>query len=214
MKDKQELWKGFFYAALLFVSAAFKTLISQEFFNRNELISLRIRSALIPLIYKKALLISNTVRKQTTVGEIMNLMAIDTNRFSDIGNTLNTLWSGPFQITVSAYLLWQELGPSVLAGIAVLIIIFPINGIIANYSKKLNAQNMKNRDERVKLMNEILSGIRVLKLYAWEKSFEEQVTQVRTKELEMLKKSRYLQAVTTFLMYCSPIMVSDTIEKC
>lgn len=211
VKENQESWKGILYAILLFLSATFKTFISQQFSNRNVLISMRIQSALIPLIYKKALIISNTARKSNTVGEIMNLMSIDTLRFGDIANTINTLWSSPLQIVLSTYFLWQELGPSVLAGFLVLILLIPTNAVIANYSKKLQIQIMKQKDERVKLMNEILNGIRILKLYAWEKSFEEQVTQIREKELKLLKKARYLEAATTFLLYCSPIMVSTNI---
>lgn len=204
------MWKGIFYAVLLFVSATVKTFLSQQFMNRNFVVSMKIRTALISLLYKKSLTISNTARKDRTTGEIVNLMSVDTNRFGDVGNTLNILWSAPLQIGLSTYFLWQELGPSVLAGFAVLLLLFPINAVIANISKKLHMKNMKNRDERVKLMNELLSGVRVLKLYAWEKSFEEQVTRVRTKELKTLKRTRYLHAVNSFVMNCTPFMVRYT----
>lgn len=176
--------------------------------NRNVIVSMRIRSSLISLIYKKALVISNNARKESTVGEIVNLMAVDAQRFGDVGNTINILWSAPLQIGLSTYFLWQELGPSVLAGFAILLLLFPTNGVIANISKKLHMRNMKNKDERVKLMNEILSGIRVLKLYAWEESFEEQVLKIRNRELNVLRKSRYLHAFTSFIMNCTPFMVS------
>lgn len=52
-------------------------------------------------------------------------------------------------------------GPSVLAGLAVMIVLIPINGFIANQTKKLQIKQMKLKDERVKLMNEILNGIKV-----------------------------------------------------
>lgn len=193
---------------LLFVSATVQSLFSQQFMNRNVIVSMRIRSSLISLIYKKALVISNNARKESTVGEIVNLMAVDAQRFGDVGNTINILWSAPLQIGLSTYFLWQELGPSVLAGFVVLLLLFPTNGVIANISKKLHMRNMKNKDERVKLMNEILSGIRVLKLYAWEESFEEQVLKIRNRELNVLRKSRYLHAFTSFIMNCTPFMVS------
>lgn len=137
VKENQETWKGVLYAVLLSFSATFKTFISQQFSNRNLLISMRIRSALIPLIYRKALLISNKARKSNTLGEVMNLMSIDTQRFGDIGNTINTLWSSPLQIVLSTYFQWQELGPSVLPGLFVLILLIPTNAVIATYSIKL-----------------------------------------------------------------------------
>lgn len=211
MSKRQELWKGILYALLLFASATFQSLLSQQFMNLNLIVSMRIRTSIISLIYKKALVISNAARKQSTVGEIVNLMSVDAQRFGDVGNTINILWSAPLQIGLSTYFLWQELGPSTLAGLAILLLLFPINGVVAKISKKLYLKNMKNKDERVKMMNEILSGIRVLKLYAWEESFEEHVLKVRAKELRIMKQTRYLHAFTSFVMNITPFMVSINI---
>lgn len=52
-------------------------------------------------------------------------------------------------------------GPAVLSGLAVLLILIPVNGVIANNVKKLQVKQMKCKDERVKLMNEILNGVKV-----------------------------------------------------
>lgn len=52
-------------------------------------------------------------------------------------------------------------GPSVLAGVAVMVILIPVNGFIANKTKILQISQMKSKDKRVKLMNEILNGIKV-----------------------------------------------------
>lgn len=53
------------------------------------------------------------------------------------------------------------LGPSVFAGLGVMILLIPINGVLANATKKLQIKQMKYKDKRVKMMNEILSGIKV-----------------------------------------------------
>lgn len=52
-----------------------------------------------------------------------------------------------------------------MAGLAVMIIMIPVNGFIAARVKKLQITQMKYKDERVKLMNEILSGIKVYYVY-------------------------------------------------
>jgi len=52
-------------------------------------------------------------------------------------------------------------GVSVFAGLAVMILLIPVNGVLANATKKLQIKQMKNKDRRVKMMNEILSGIKV-----------------------------------------------------
>lgn len=66
---------------------------------------------------------------------------------------------------------------------------------------------MKSKDNRIKLMNEVLNGIKVLKLYAWELAFRDKVSQIREGELRVLKKAAYLAAVSTFTWVCAPFMV-------
>lgn len=67
---------------------------------------------------------------------------------------------------------------------------------------------MNLKDSRIKLMTEILGGIKVLKLYAWEPSFLQQVEGIRQGELQLLRKGTYLQAVSTFIWVCTPFLVS------
>lgn len=67
---------------------------------------------------------------------------------------------------------------------------------------------MKFKDQRMRLMNEILSGIKVLKLYGWEPSFEENVQEIRSKELLKLRHIAYLNACTSFVWSCAPFLVS------
>ncbi|XP_017473671.1 PREDICTED: multidrug resistance-associated protein 1 isoform X4 [Rhagoletis zephyria] len=207
-KDRQPQWKGILYAALLFITAGAQTFMLGQYFHRMFVVGLRIRTALINAIYRKALLISNATRKESTVGEIVNLMAVDAQRFMDLTTYLNMIWSAPLQIALAMYFLWLQLGPSVLAGLAVMVILIPVNGVIANRIKVYQIRQMKYKDERVKLMNEVLSGIKVLKLYAWEPSFENQVLRIREKEIATLKSTAYLNAGTSFLWSCAPFLVS------
>jgi len=66
---------------------------------------------------------------------------------------------------------------------------------------------MKEKDKRVKLMNEILNGIKVLKLYAWENSFRDQVMGYRDKETKSLKTMAYLNAGMVFTFSTAPFFV-------
>uniref|UniRef100_A0A182F1W1 Uncharacterized protein n=1 Tax=Anopheles albimanus TaxID=7167 RepID=A0A182F1W1_ANOAL len=202
------MWKGLLYAITMFIVAGTQTLLLGQYFNRMFFVGLRIRTALISAIYRKALIISNSARKTSTVGEIVNLMAVDAQRFMDLTTYINMIWSAPLQIALALFFLWQILGPSVLAGLAVMIILIPVNGVIANMIKTLQIKQMKNKDERVKLMNEVLSGIKVLKLYAWEPSFEQQVLKIRDKEVKVLKSAAYLNAGTSFIWSCAPFLVT------
>lgn len=71
------------------------------------------------------------------------------------------LWSAPVQITLAMVLLWQTLGPSVLAGLGIMILLMPVNALIATRQRKYQVQQMGLKDSRIKLMNEVLNGIKV-----------------------------------------------------
>lgn len=114
--EDEPMWRGFLYATLLFVVASLQTLFLSQYFQRMMMVGLRIRTALVGAIYQKALCLSNKARKESTVGEIVNLMAVDAQRFMDLTTYINMLWSAPLQIALALYFLWDLLGPSVLAG--------------------------------------------------------------------------------------------------
>jgi len=71
---------------------------------------------------------------------------------------------------------------------------------------------MKSKDNRIKLMNEILNGIKVLKLYAWELAFKDKVSKIRESELRVLKKTAYLGAMSSFTWICAPFLVSPNTD--
>ncbi|NXO19201.1 MRP1 protein, partial [Oriolus oriolus] len=201
-------WQGYFYTVLLFVCACLQTLILHQYFHICFVTGMRLKTAIVGVIYRKALVITNSARKTSTVGEIVNLMSVDAQRFMDLATYINMIWSAPFQVILALCLLWQNLGPSVLAGVAVMILLVPINAVMAVKTKAYQVAQMKSKDNRIKLMNEILNGIKVLKLYAWELAFREKVLEIRQKELQVLKKSAYLAAVATFTWVCAPFLVA------
>uniref|UniRef100_A0A8C3UVU2 ABC-type glutathione-S-conjugate transporter n=1 Tax=Catharus ustulatus TaxID=91951 RepID=A0A8C3UVU2_CATUS len=158
----------------------------------------------------QSLAITNSAKRSSTVGEIVNLMSVDAQRFMDLMTFLNMLWSAPLQIFLALYFLWQTLGPSVLAGVAVMVLLIPFNSAIAIKTRAFQVEQMRYKDSRIKLMNEILGGIKVLKLYAWEPSFSEKVLEIRKNELRVLRKAAYLNSVSTFAWISAPFLVALT----
>uniref|UniRef100_A0A3B5A3H6 Multidrug resistance-associated protein 1 n=1 Tax=Stegastes partitus TaxID=144197 RepID=A0A3B5A3H6_9TELE len=201
-------WQGFFYTALLFICTCVQSLILQRYFHVCFVSGMRLRTAIIGAVYRKALVISSAARRTSTVGEIVNLMSVDAQRFMDLITYINMIWSAPLQVVLALYFLWQNLGPSVLAGVAVMLLMVPVNAVIAMKTKTYQVAQMKSKDNRIKLMNEMLNGIKVLKLYAWELAFKDKVSEIRESELKVLKKAAYLGAVSTFTWVCAPFLVA------
>lgn len=207
-KPDEPVWHGFVIVFLLFLVSNIHSIFQAASFDRNLLGGLRIRSALVTMIYQKALCLKNSERKSTTVGEIVNLMAVDTERIRDLLTWFNLLWSSPLQISIAIYYIYRELGVAAFAGLAIMLCIIPINGWIAKISRKLQQKQMKQKDERVKTMSEILNGIKVIKLYAWEESFMNIISTLRNKEVQRLIFLAYLNATSIFLWTCAPFMVA------
>ena len=88
------------------------------------------------------------------------------------------IWSAPLQIALSMYFLWQIVGASSMAGLGVMILMIPLNGYIAKKTKTLQGAQMGIKDGRVKEINEVLNGVKVIKLYAWERPFEAVIQKV------------------------------------
>ncbi|XP_061912298.1 ATP-binding cassette sub-family C member 3 isoform X1 [Entelurus aequoreus] len=208
-KDVPDWW-GYSLAFLMFFTAFLQTLILHQHFQYCFVTGMNVRTALIGAIYRKALVITNAAKRSSTVGEVVNLMSVDAQRFMDLTTFLNMLWSAPLQIMLALYFLWQNLGPSVLAGVAVMILLIPFNAVIAMKTRSYQVEQMQHKDARIKLMNEILNGIKVLKLYAWENSFKEKVLAIRQKELNVLRKTAYLGALSTMAWTSAPFLVALT----
>ncbi|XP_045473551.1 multidrug resistance-associated protein 1-like isoform X2 [Harmonia axyridis] len=209
----EALWKGVLYASILFVACSLQTIFLSQYFYKMFTIGIQMRAALISAIYRKSLRITGFSRKENTVGEIVNLMSVDTQYFVDILTYLNLIWSAPYQIIVSLYLLWQTLGISVIAGVGMLIVMIPINTVIINRVKKFQINQMKHKDDRIRVTNEMLSGIKILKLYAWEPFFEDSIQGIRLKELFEMRRAAFMNAGSNFIWTCAPFLTSVSLRR-
>ena len=123
------------------------------------------------------------------------------------------IWSSPLQIALSVYFLYQQLGHAIWAGLAVIILAVPLNFVITIKMRGYQLEQMKNKDKRIKLMNELLGGIKVIKLYGWETSFIDQVQGIRQNEEKVLRKSAWMSAMMSFIWTTIPNAVAYHTKK-
>ena len=114
-----------------------------------------------PTPHPQSLRLSSRARRTSTVGEIVNLMSVDAQRLMDLMNFIHLTWSAPLQIVLSLIFLYLTMGPSIFAGVAVMILMIPVNSIVAAINRRLQVRQMSLKDSRVKLINEVLNGIKV-----------------------------------------------------
>ena len=201
---------GFGYVGVLFGASILQTILLHQYFFRVFRAGQQLRSAVIIAVYRKALRLSIRARQNKTVGEIVNIMSTDAQRMQDLTTYLQMVWSAPFQICLATYFLWQQIGAAVFAGIGVMILLMPVNALLARASKRLQEKLMKTKDRRVNLTNEILNGIRLIKYSSWEAHFRSLIQAIRSEELRRLWYYMLLQQVVSVLFMGLPTLVSLT----
>ncbi|XP_027249743.1 multidrug resistance-associated protein 4 isoform X4 [Cricetulus griseus] len=143
----------------------------------------------------EALRLSNTAMGKTTTGQIVNLLSNDVNKFDQVTIFLHFLWAGPLQAIGVTILLWVEIGISCLAGMAVLVVLLPLQSCIGKLFSSLRSKTAAFTDARIRTMNEVITGMRIIKMYAWETSFAELITSLRRKEISKILGSSYLRGM-------------------
>lgn len=131
--------------------------------------------------------------KKKTTGEVVNLMAVDAQRLQDTMSYIAMIWSGVFQIGLCLWYLFDLLGIATLAGLFIMITTVPLTGRISLTSRQLQKRVMNIKDNRIKVENEVLGGMKIIKLYAWERPFAEKIHAIRDRELASLWDYQRLQ---------------------
>ena len=207
--DPIPLTKGFMIAGSMFVVSVTQTACLHQYFQRAFDLGMKIKTSLTSIIYNKSLVLSNETKQESSTGDIVNLMSVDVQRLQDLVQNLQIIWSGPFQIILCLLSLHNLLGKAMWAGVGIMLIMIPLNGVIAKYQKKLQKRQMKNKDERSRLISEILNNIKSLKLYGWEHPYLGKLSHVRNeKELRNLKTMGVFGAVSVFTWNLAPFLVS------
>ncbi|KAJ7552377.1 hypothetical protein O6H91_06G052800 [Diphasiastrum complanatum] len=208
MQNGEPVWKGYMYAASIFVGVVGGVLCEGQYFQNVIRVGFRTRSTLVAVVFHKSLRLSHVGRKGFTVGKITNLMTTDAEALQQICQQLHLLWSAPFRITCAIYLLYKQLGPASLVGSAVLLLMFPLQSFVIRRSQKLTKEVLLRTDKRIGLMNEILSAVDIVKCYAWESSFKSKVLGIRTDELGWYRNTQFLSAVNSLILNSIPILVT------
>lgn len=201
--------KGAAIALAMFAVSVGQTAFLHQYFQRAFETGMRVKSSLTATIYQKSMRLSNEGRAARSTGDIVNYMAVDTQRLQDLAQYGQQVWSAPFQITLCLLSLYQLLGYSMFAGLAAMLLMIPINGVIARISKTLQKRQMKNKDARTRLMTEILNNMKSIKLYAWTTAFMNKLNIIRNdQELHTLRKIGAVTAVANFTWSTTPFLVS------
>ncbi|KAI4464939.1 atp-binding cassette sub-family c [Holotrichia oblita] len=158
-------------------------------------LGMKVRVACCTVIYRKSLKISKTVFGETTIGQLVNLLSNDVNRFDFAAVFMHSLWLSPLQTCIIILILCIEVGWTGIVGIIILALVIPIQIYLGKKSSILRLETAIKTDDRVRVMSEIISGIQVIKMYTWELPFVKVINSIRKAEIAKLRYTSLIKAI-------------------
>ncbi|TPX76311.1 hypothetical protein CcCBS67573_g02441 [Chytriomyces confervae] len=188
-----DLTPGFTYAAVLSVCAVTVAVmhhISWWFTNR---LGVQLRLAFVAAIYKKCMRLS--VSHTSSSGYIVNLVANDVARFEEASNFFLFIAIGPVLLFVVTALIYNQIGNAAFVASGATLLVIPIQGYVSRLFGVYRRAVVAPRDARLKYISDMLNGIMMVKLYAWEKPLMANVDELRQEEIGSMRKANTLRAI-------------------
>ncbi|XP_073944220.1 probable multidrug resistance-associated protein lethal(2)03659 [Choristoneura fumiferana] len=163
-------------------------------------VGMRVRIACCSLLYRKILKLDRNGMSKTEPGQVINLMSNDVMRFDLVTLFLHYLWVMPIVVPIVSFLVWQHLKWATFAALAVIFVqTVLVQTYLSNRQGVLRGKIAKRTDERVKVMSELVNGVQVIKMYAWEKPFEKLVDNLRKLEVNFIMRTSMIKGFSTAL---------------
>eukprot|EP00927_Polykrikos_kofoidii_P011098 TRINITY_DN14676_c0_g1_i1.p1 TRINITY_DN14676_c0_g1~~TRINITY_DN14676_c0_g1_i1.p1 ORF type:complete len:1320 (-),score=227.02 TRINITY_DN14676_c0_g1_i1:29-3988(-) len=217
----------------MMVASLLQALLIAHYERRAATTGMRVRSAIILLVYKKALLVPpwevktslgsggndrhnpghddrarDGERRSGGIGQVTNLVSSDTDKILFLMPQIAYLWSAPLQVVTCLVMLAYYIGWAAFAGSFVMVLLMIVSSTLQIWAKKVQALSMRAKDARLQSQTQLLKIIKTIKLYAWELAVEARVHELR--EAELAKQLAYkMWNIGIFLSFqLAPTMVS------
>ncbi|CAF4657588.1 unnamed protein product, partial [Rotaria sp. Silwood2] len=201
---------GYLYAIGLGLATIFQSLLHHQFFFRTIRTGMHIRIGLSSIIYKRLLSLPLTAIMKTTTGQLINLISNDVSKFEELSITMHYIWAAPLEAIVVFGLIWNEIAIPTLFGYGVLLLLVPLQLFFSKKFATFRKETIQWTDKRVKVINEILVGCQIVKMYRWEEALEALVYNTRKNELMSIQKASRIRAINTGMYFSSISLISLT----
>eukprot|EP00080_Pristionchus_pacificus_P000952 PDM60972.1 mrp-6 [Pristionchus pacificus] len=177
--------------------------IHHPYFYELQKIGMSIKTAVSGLIMDKGVKLSSSALHQTTVGHLVNILSTDVAKFDTGFIFIHYMWVGPILLFAYAFVIWQFIGVSCLAGFAVIIVLLPLQAFFGRLMGTFRRTTAQRSDKRISVMSEILNGIKVIKMYAWEDAFSAIIDKLRAHEMLSVRNYGLVQSTMLGLFWAT-----------
>ncbi|XP_063914044.1 probable multidrug resistance-associated protein lethal(2)03659 [Zophobas morio] len=186
--DQEDLTRrdAFYYASVVIGLTTLNLFFYYNCMLALTELGIRVRTSVCSLLYRKSLKLTLDSLSEVTVGKIITIMTKDVDVFFNFIYYGNDVWIPLVQTAVVCYLIYSKIGVAAFAGIGFFLIVLPLQIFIGKMSYPLRLRSSKKTDERLELIQEVLSSIKIIKMYTWETFFERKINTARKEELHQL----------------------------
>ncbi|WVQ80023.1 hypothetical protein IAT38_002124 [Cryptococcus sp. DSM 104549] len=217
------------YVGMMVVGQIFSALILGQSLMIGRRLCIRIRAIIVTEVFAKALRrrdLTGEVKKAkvgkdgkpqdggapgegtASEGKIANLVSVDAFATSEICAYFYYLFSCPAAVIVNCFLLYNTLGVASFAGIAVLLLIMPLQGLIGRLYSIIQRRFMSATDARLEGVTEVIAHIKLIKFNAWEGMFFDRMSEARQKELGVLAQRFATTTLLQLVIWGTPVVVT------
>jgi ATP-binding cassette subfamily C (CFTR/MRP) protein 4 len=212
MDKDVSLFTIYTFIILLCLFGIVQVISDHQVFFLSSRVGVRIRNALTSILYKHSLSIKSTVWQHMNTGEIINLITNSASKLEEMCSILYLVLEGPLQVIIIFALLCWIVGPiPTLVGCVTFCVSMVTVFLSSRYLGKYNAMKVSCSNKRIHAFNEFIHGCYIVKMYNWEKSMEDRITQMRRDELVALKRVYTLKNINTIYSFIlSPLLALTT----
>ncbi|XP_030838402.1 multidrug resistance-associated protein 5 [Strongylocentrotus purpuratus] len=192
-EEEVDLWSGIVLVVSIFILQIVR--ITGDVFSRsfNCRTATRLRSGMLTVAFRK--LANLRSLQQHSVGEIVNICANDSQRLFNVCVVGNFLISSPALLLATLITTQFIVGSGALIGtLATFILFVPMQVMAGKTISKIRIQCIEIIDVRVQKMHELVTYIKLIKMYAWELPFAKSIKALRRQEKSHLEKAGMLQS--------------------
>ncbi|KAF5919732.1 hypothetical protein HPG69_000333 [Diceros bicornis minor] len=188
----RNVWVGIGLCIALFATEFTKVLFWALAWAINYRTAIRLKVAISTLVFEN--LVSFKTLTHISIGEVLNILSSDSYSLFEAALFCPLPATIPILMAVCVVYSFFILGPTALIGISVYVTFIPIQMFMAKLNSAFRRSTISVTDKRVQTMNEFLTCINLIKMYAWEKSFTNTIRDIRKRERKLLEKAGLVQS--------------------
>ncbi|KAI3658482.1 hypothetical protein MP638_001908 [Amoeboaphelidium occidentale] len=202
---KQSQSVGQAWALALFLGSFFSSIAIHQLYSQCNRVAVRVRAAVSSLVYRKALRLS---RVRGGAGEVINILTGDLQRLVDAVANGHFLWSAFIESAAIIIISFLEIGISAIPALGFVILLLPLQMYLASKTSNANREQTATTTERVHIMSEILTAIKLIKFYAWEKPFRAKIDKIREKEIDCIYTAMMIKTLNFAIVFSVPVLIA------